>query len=201
MTATNLVIRENSAPLCSCVWGNPRVCSHRDETKRTSSLMLCASLLTAKREFFCVCVCVCKLAVATLGKCLEHNCTHVCRSRMNCSKLACVRSFRNFPHPHNFTWAIGRKVGTLLISFFVFFFLIIHHQACKSYWFDESVKREKNSYPRSSPKTKVQFNKGTQLKSRSAEKWDMIDVDPFEMSVFIPFRFFCAQRQTNQPLS
>lgn len=58
MAATNLVIREKSAPLCSCVWGNPRVCSH-DETKRTSSLMLCVSLLTAKRlRFVYVGVCV-----------------------------------------------------------------------------------------------------------------------------------------------
>lgn len=29
----------------------------------------------------------------------------------------------------------------------------------------------------------------------------MIDVDPLEMSLFILFRFLCAQRQTNQPLS
>lgn len=52
-------------------------------------------------------VCVYKLAVATLGKCLEYNCTHVCKSRMNCSKLACVHSLRNFTHPHKCTWAIG----------------------------------------------------------------------------------------------
>lgn len=49
-------------------------------------------------------------------------------------------------------------------------------------------KREKNCYQRSSPKTEAQFNKGTQLKPRSAENWDMIDADPLEMSVLIPFR-------------
>lgn len=80
MTATNLLLKEkDTLPHCVPVSGVP---SYLQSSWWNQTNVL-SDVVCKKAEFFIFFLC--KLAVATLGKCLEYNGAHVCRSRMNCS--------------------------------------------------------------------------------------------------------------------